>query len=116
MTTAALFAITVYAGVYVGQPLYCDTWDTELVYSAEMPPWVAMPDAFWDNGGQCWDKVGVMIDGETLARRPYLEVLAHPGAEAGLGWRVLHRDRDQGHFFILYEVAGPGVESEKEAM
>ena len=70
MTPAfALVAITTYAGVYVGQPLYCDTWDTDLTYSADTVKWVAMPDAFWDAGGQCWDDVVLMIDGKVYVRK-----------------------------------------------
>ena len=64
MTTLALVAITVYAGQYVGQPLYCDAWDTELFYDNVTPAWAAMPDSFWQSGGQCWDKVGVKINGQ----------------------------------------------------
>ena len=63
MTTLALFAITVYAGQYVGQPLYCDAWDTVLMYDATTPPWVAMPDSFWQGGGKCWDRIGIRIGG-----------------------------------------------------
>lgn len=57
--TALLVAITVYAGPYVGQPLYCGG-----TYTTSTPAWVAMPDSFWDSGGQCWDTVGIWSGGE----------------------------------------------------
>lgn len=54
-----LLAITVYAGPYVGEPLYCGGF-----YDETTAPWAAMPESFWEGGGECGHKVGVLIDGE----------------------------------------------------
>ena len=58
-TALALVAITVYAGPYVGEPLFCGG-----VYDEMTAPWVAMPDAFWEKGGTCGQQVGMMINGQ----------------------------------------------------
>ena len=57
MTTVVLVAITVYAGQYVGQPLYCGGY-----YDATQPPWAAAPVGA---GWECGDIAKVRIDGIT---------------------------------------------------
>jgi len=46
----------------------------------------------------------VLIDEETLARRPYLRRLGKPGADAELGWRTVFTYFNADGSFILYEV------------
>lgn len=57
-----LIVATIYAGQYVGQPLYCDQGQG-LIYADSTVPWVALPvDADW----QCWDLIHVSgIDANT---------------------------------------------------
>lgn len=55
MTSLAIFAITWYAGQYVGEPLYCGGY-----YDATQPPWAAAP---LDRGWECGDVAHVRIDG-----------------------------------------------------
>ena len=58
-----LTVITVYTAT-LGAPLYCDGWDTDLLYSPMTQPWVAMPAAWYENGGHCGDRVGIKAAGE----------------------------------------------------
>lgn len=46
----------------------------------------------------------VLLDQETLARRPYLSPLVNPSAPPAPDWRLAFRDRDQEGFFLLWEV------------
>jgi len=41
---------TVYAGPYVGQPLYCSTPDAPLYYAETTVPWAAFPAKWYRNG------------------------------------------------------------------
>ena len=51
---------TVYAGQYVGAPLFCSTPHTPLFYDTATPPWVAFPLRQFQTGAvQCWDLVHV---------------------------------------------------------
>jgi hypothetical protein len=59
MITAALVAITVYAGQYVGQPLYCGGF-----YDAVTVPWVAMPVSQHGVTWECGDVIGIWDGGE----------------------------------------------------
>ena len=56
---------TVYAGQYVGAPLFCSTPQRPLYYDTATPPWVAFPvSAEWS----CWDLAKVtayLPDGTT---------------------------------------------------
>jgi hypothetical protein len=45
----------------------------------------------------------VLLDQETLARRPYLSVLTNPSGMGNSGWRLIGKDRDQEGFFLLWE-------------
>lgn len=50
------------------------------------------------------EKIGyVLVDNETLARRPYLARLAKPGADTSLGWKLIFRDRDDSNRFLMYQ-------------
>lgn len=46
----------------------------------------------------------ILLDQETLARRPYLSPLVNPSAPPAPDWRLAFRDRDQDGFFLLWEV------------
>ncbi len=46
----------------------------------------------------------VLLDQETLARRPYLSPLMNPSGTPTSGWRIVFRDRDQEGFFLLWVV------------
>lgn len=63
MNTAAALAlveITVYAGQYVGEPLYCGGY-----YDESMEPWVAVPVELLEDGTfECGQKIGVWANGE----------------------------------------------------
>ena len=51
---------TVYAGQYVGRPLFCSTAQIPLYYDTAAPPWVAFPLRQFQAGEvQCWDLVHV---------------------------------------------------------
>jgi hypothetical protein len=80
-----------------------------------LPVWLARGDLVWRPTPWRIDQdrflamlareeVGyVLVDSETVARRPYLEDLSRPGAAETLGWRLLFRDRDDTNFFLMYE-------------
>lgn len=84
-----------------------------------LPIWLARPDLEWrptpwridlDRFHRMLEREGigfVLLDGETLARRPYLAPLVGPEASRELGWPIRARFRGEGGFFILYEVATP---------
>jgi hypothetical protein len=53
------------------------------------------------------EKIGyVLVDRETVARRPYLAPLLKPGAGHEWKWELLSLDRDPEDFFLLYKVGG----------
>lgn len=56
---------TIYAGVFVGQPLYCDT-DGSLFYSPETEPWIALDVHLYDRWASCGDDILLIAGG-----RPY---------------------------------------------
>lgn len=81
-----------------------------------LPTWLSRGDLVWrptpwridwDRFAAMLEREGivyVLIDSETVARRPYLGPLNRPDAAERLGWRLLFRDRDEGNFFLLYQV------------
>lgn len=70
MTTLAVVALTVYAGPYVNQPLYCGG-----VYTTTTAPWVAMPIRDYGITWECGDTIGILADGEV---RTFLALDAGP--------------------------------------
>lgn len=54
--TFVLLVVTVYAGPYVGQPLYCDQGQG-LAYDDAAPAWVALPVSEHGISWQCGDLV-----------------------------------------------------------
>ncbi|MCB9782037.1 MAG: hypothetical protein H6751_03630 [Candidatus Omnitrophica bacterium] len=82
-----------------------------------LPLWLSRPDLEWRPTPWRIDlerfkrmlereRIGyVLLDGETLARRPYLAPLAGPSASETLGWRIRSRFRSDTGFFILYELS-----------
>ncbi len=46
----------------------------------------------------------VLVDQETLARRPFLSPLMNPSGPSSPGWKLVFRDRDQEGFFLLWEI------------
>jgi hypothetical protein len=80
-----------------------------------LPAWLARGDltfrptpwrSDWDLFQKMLAREGigfVLLDGETLARRPYLARLGNPSARSEVGWKLLFRDRDAEGFFLLYE-------------
>ena len=72
----ALFIIligvaTMYGGVeYEGNPLFCDTWDTELSFCVEAEEaWIAIPVELYDQGWQCGDDVYVTFTDLGVTRK-----------------------------------------------
>lgn len=61
---------TVYTGP-VGNPLYCDRWDTEWMYDEAMMPWVALDVNLYRMGAvECGDPVRLTFeDGRELQAR-----------------------------------------------
>ena len=49
METALIIA-TMYAGPFIGQPLYCSTPQNPLTYSPSTPPWIALPVEDYESG------------------------------------------------------------------
>lgn len=80
-----------------------------------LPVWMARGDLQWRatpwkidwdrfTGMLKRERIGfVLVDNETIARRPYLERLLKPSVEKETGWKVLFRDRDLEGFFLLFE-------------
>ncbi len=54
MTTVAVTWYALHSMV-----LFCD-----VIVTADTEPWVAMPAAWYENGGECGDRVGIKADGE----------------------------------------------------
>jgi hypothetical protein len=52
-----------YAGQYIGQPLFCSTLDAPLFYDHDSPPWVALPFGEFGDTWQCGDLVYVRVQG-----------------------------------------------------
>ncbi len=81
-----------------------------------LPIWMSRPDLVWrptpwridlDHFNKMLEREDidhVLLDGETLARRPYLSPLAGPTASDEYGWPILARFRSDSGFFILYEI------------
>ena len=82
MTIPALLGIaTYYAGIYVGNPLYCSTPAAPLYYEASTAPWVALPYREYNVTWACGEPV-------------YLE-----GVDAtGKHWTLFARAWDTGPF------------------
>ena len=59
MTAFITIALTIYAGPYVGQPLFCGGY-----YDDASPPWVAMPYRDLGVTWECGDRIGILADGE----------------------------------------------------
>jgi len=59
LTPLAIWAITVYAGQYVGQPLFCGG-----IYTDTTGPWFALPIETHGTDWQCGDLWCVWADGE----------------------------------------------------
>ena len=74
---AALIIATMYAGPFVGQPLYCSTPDHPLTYSPSTPLWIALPVEDYESGKvRCGDLMFIRFhlpDGTTttLLARAY---------------------------------------------
>lgn len=69
MPNVLIGVLTVYIGV-IGAPLYCDTWDTELMYDPTAFPWIAISVEryeFWD----CGDLVIVYLENDYFFARIY---------------------------------------------
>ena len=63
--------VTVYAGVYVGCPLYCDT-NGSLFYSSETEPWIALDVLLYENDwAKCGDEILVITPGGRRVYRAY---------------------------------------------
>lgn len=64
--------ITVYAGQYVGQPLYCDRPTMPLTYTETTPPWVALDHSEFESGRvRCGDRIRVYGEGWSLSARAW---------------------------------------------
>lgn len=57
--------VTVYAGPYVGQPLYCDC-DGSLIYSVDTTPWLALDEGLYGEFASCGDEIVVWAGGEMM--------------------------------------------------
>jgi len=82
-----------------GLPLWLSRGDIRWRYT----PW----EISWEQFVEMLDREGigyVLIDRETIARRPYLQKLTDPSAVSDLGWKILYRDRGKENLFVLYEV------------
>lgn len=63
---------TVYAGVYVGQPLYCDCNEQSLYYSSETEPWIALDVKLYETGwADCGDDILVFTGGSGVELKAY---------------------------------------------
>lgn len=59
---------TVYAGIYVGGPLYCDC-DGTMFYDDGTPPWIALDVGLYGSFADCGDEILLYGDGWRLAAR-----------------------------------------------
>jgi len=59
---------TVYAGEFVGEPLFCDCTGT-LRYDEFSPPWVALPVEMYGEWAECGDEILLTGDGWRMKAR-----------------------------------------------
>jgi len=65
MSQVLIGVVTVYATVFIGQPLFCDTGQG-LVFSEDTEPWVALDVDLYGDWAHCGDKILIRGDGWEL--------------------------------------------------
>jgi hypothetical protein len=66
MNGVLLGIATFYSGIFIGQPLYCDT-GIGLIYSTDTTPWVALSEDLYKAGwARCGDRIRIQGDGWTV--------------------------------------------------